>query len=78
MSSGDDNDSSGQKTKKSEQNQAAVDGAQKASFQTAIEGPDEDVKIVKSSDPAALKSVEVVPVPDASQPKTSNDDAKNA
>lgn len=71
MSSADDNNSGGdQKDSKQSTDPKQGEIVEKASFQTAIDCPDEDVKIVRSSDQMALKSVEVVTIPETNgQPK---------
>lgn len=70
MSSGDDRDS-GEKKKSADK--VAKEVIEKASFQTALDIPEDDVKVVKAQhDQASPKAVEVIQVADDSKPKNTN------
>ena len=72
MSSGDAPGSSGAKKSKpadqaQDDKQAAKDVVEKASFQTALDIPDDDPKVVKPNEQTSPKAVEVIQMSDDKQ-----------
>ena len=85
MSSGDNPGSSGEKKgkpaeKAQDEKLAAKDVVEKASFQTALDIPDDDPKVVKPNEQASPKAVEVIAMPDDKQKSAAQDasDSKDA
>lgn len=74
MSSGDDDGSSG--AKKKQEDKISKDVVEKASFQTAIDVPEDDVKAPKPSEQSP-KAVEVIQVAD-DKPKAAAEDAADS
>lgn len=77
MSSGDDDDNG---AKKKAEDIVTKDVVEKASFQTALDIPEDDVKVVKPNDQASPKAVEVIQVADdkAKGPEADAGDSKEA